>query len=185
MKKTTTALNILALAGALTLPAALDASAQQRPMEPPGQRQDQPGPAPMERNREPRASWQAPEGVFEANKIVGTRVKSTDGRDLGEIDHLLVNASDGKVSHVVIGRGGVAGIGETKIVVPWSQVRIGRDRDRDGLVATVDASVLAQAPRYEGRDHGRDRDRTPAASPQTTPRMDRDRPQPGMPTQPR
>lgn len=166
------------------LPLGLDASAQPRPTESPVRPGDQPrSTPPMERDREPRTGWQAPEGVFEANKIVGTRVRSTDGRDLGEIDHLLVNTSDGEVSHVVIGRGGVAGIGETKIVVPWSQVRV--SRDRDGLVATVDASALAQAPRYEGKNQGRDRERPPAASPGTTPRMDRDRTQPGMPTQPR
>lgn len=184
--KTTHALSILALAGALTLPVASGVSAQQRPAEPPTQRPDQPRPTPpMERDREPRTGWQAPEGVFEASKIVGTRVRSSEGRDLGEIDQLLVNTADGKVSHVVIGRGGIAGVGETKIVVPWSQVRLGRDRDRDGLVATVDASALAQAPRYEGRNHGRDRDRAPAASPGTSPRMDRERTPPGTPTQPR
>jgi hypothetical protein len=52
VKTTTNALNILALAGLLTLPVALGASAQQRPMEPPTGRPDQPRPAqPMDRDR--------------------------------------------------------------------------------------------------------------------------------------
>ena len=178
-------LSIFALATALALPIAVDVSAQQRPADQPGQRPEPPRQTqPMERDREPRQAWQAPEGVFEANRIVGARVQSSDGRDLGEIDHLLVNTTDGKVSHVVIGRGGVAGIGETKVVVPWSQVKISRDRDRDGLVARVDQAALAQAPRYESKDLGRDRERTPAASPGTTPRTDRDRMSPGTQPQP-
>jgi sporulation protein YlmC with PRC-barrel domain len=178
--------SIVVLAAALGLPLALDASAQQRPADQPTPRQDQPRQTqPMERDREPRQAWQAPEGVFEANKIVGTRVRTSDGRDLGEIDQLLVNASDGKVSHVVIGRGGVAGIGETKVVVPWSQVTISRDRDGDRLVAMVDQSALAQAPRYEGKASQRERERPPAASPGTMPRTDRDRMPPGTQPQPR
>src|SRR5918994_978065 len=58
----------------------------------------------------------------ETKDIIGTRIKSTDGKDLGEVDQLLIDRN-GKVSHVVIGFGGVAGVGEKKVVVPWSDLK--------------------------------------------------------------
>lgn len=143
----------------LTVPLALDASAQQTP----GERRD----TQMQRDTQ-RQAWQKPADAVESNKLIGARVKGADGKDVGEIDALIVD-TDGKVSHVVVGRGGVAGIGETKVVVPWSDVKMSWDRDRDNPVITMDSTALERAPRYE-RGAIRDRERTPAASPATTPK---------------
>lgn len=149
------------LVTSLTVPLALEASAQQTP----GERRDTQ--REMQRDTQ-RQAWQKPADAVESNKLIGARVKGADGKDVGEIDTLIVD-KDGKVSHVVVGYGGVAGIGETKVVVPWSDVRMSWDRDRDNPVVTMDATTLQRAPRYEPRAV-RDRDRTPAASPTTTPR---------------
>ncbi|HET9492198.1 MAG TPA: PRC-barrel domain-containing protein [Methylomirabilota bacterium] len=143
----------------LTVPLALDASAQQTP----GERRD----TQMQRDTQ-RQAWQKPADAVESNKLIGAKVKGADGKDVGEIDALIVD-TDGKVSHVVVGRGGVAGIGETKVVVPWSDVKMSWDRDRDNPVITMDSTVLERAPRYE-RGAIRHRERTPAASPATTPK---------------
>ncbi len=157
-------LTIAALITALAVPVALDASAQQRQTDQPGQPGVQRPQQDMQRERDrdrdrdqQRQTWRAPEGVYASDRLIGTKVRSSDGQDLGEIDQLLVNASDGKVSHAVVGRGGFAGVGETKLVVEWSDLQIRRQQDR--LVATIDQAKLAQAPRYE------EKELQPAASP--------------------
>lgn len=104
-------------------------------------------------------------GGLEASKLVGTKVKNEGGKDIGEIDQLIIDSSTGKVSHVVIGRGGVAGVGEQKVVVGWSDIKLQADpNNRRRMTAMVDQSKLDTAQRYEAR---RDRDMTPAASPGT------------------
>jgi sporulation protein YlmC with PRC-barrel domain len=119
-------------------------------------------------DRQERAAWRADANHLDSKTVIGMKVRGADGKDLGEVDRLLVNMSDGKVSHAVIGVGGVAGIGERHVVVPWSQIKFGRD-DRNNPVATIDRATLESAPRYTA---DRDRDRVPAASPAT---RDRDR----------
>jgi sporulation protein YlmC with PRC-barrel domain len=145
----------------LILPVALNASAQQPTT---GERRDTQ--RDMQRDVQ-RQAWPMPADAVESSKLVGARVKGTDGKDVGEIDALIID-KDGKVNHVVVGRGGLAGIGETKVVVPWSDVKMSWDRDRDDPVITMSASALDRAPRYEPRA-AREGERAPAASPATTP----------------
>lgn len=148
------ALAISILSASLVLPVALDVAAQTRT--------DRPATTAPKAERQ---AWTKPNGVVEGKKLVGARIKDAEGKDIGQIDQLLVNQSDGKVSHVVVGMGGLAGIGETKVVVPWSDVKI--RWERDDAVVSLDRAALDKAPRYEARDASRDR--TPAASPATTP----------------
>jgi sporulation protein YlmC with PRC-barrel domain len=157
VKKTSMALFV----ASLMLPLAFDASAQYSPA---------PGGTEMrretQRDNASRAAWQKPQDTMESSKLIGARVKAADGKDIGEIDSLIV-AKDGKVTHVVVGKGGIAGVGETKVVVPWADVKLGTNRDRDSVVITMDPSVLDKAPRYERRASG---DTSPAASPTTAPK---------------
>jgi sporulation protein YlmC with PRC-barrel domain len=148
---TVKALLISVLSASLVLPLALDVSAQTRTDTAP---------------KAERQAWAKPDGVMETRKLIGARIKDTAGKDLGEIDQLLVNQNDGKVSHVVVGVGGLAGIGETHVVVPWSDVKV--RWERDNAVVSMDRAALDKAPRYEVK--GPTRDRAPAASPSTAPR---------------
>jgi sporulation protein YlmC with PRC-barrel domain len=116
-------------------------------------------------DKAPREAFKAPEGVMESSKIVGTKVRDAAGKDLGEIDQVLIDTKSGKVTHAVIGRGGVLGVGETKVVVPWTSVDLKVDTaNRDKMMVTMEQSALEAAPRYDRRAAGTDR---PAASPRT------------------
>lgn len=119
-----------------------------------------------------REAFKAPEGVVEASKVIGTKVRNSAGKDLGEIDQLLIDTKSGKVTHAVIGKGGVLGVGETKVVVPWSDVPLKADAsNRDKMVVTMEQSVIDTAPRYDRREAATERP-APAASP----KMDEKRP---------
>jgi sporulation protein YlmC with PRC-barrel domain len=102
-------------------------------------------------------------GLFETKDIIGTRIKSVDGKDLGEVDQLLIDRN-GKVSYVVIGLGGLAGVGENKVVVPWSDLKFASVTEGKKNAITMDAAKLEKAPRY---DRSARLDTTPAASPRS------------------
>ena len=100
--------------------------------------------------------------------VIGARVKNAEGKDLGEIDQLVIDLKSGQVSHAVIGVGGLAGVGETKVVVKWSDLRIQPDPNNPRrTITTVDQTVVDRAPRWDRRAEERDRV-PPAASPTTT-----------------
>jgi len=114
-----------------------------------------------------RPAWTAEAGSIETGKLIGTKVQTADGKDVGSIDQLIVSQKDGKVSHVVVSKGGVLGMGATKLVLKWSDVKLQRDPDHDSrLLALVDLAKIDAAPRYDAR---RDGDTAPAASPSTPP----------------
>jgi sporulation protein YlmC with PRC-barrel domain len=108
---------------------------------------------------------------IDSKHLVGMTVNTPDGKRAGEIEHLIVNMKDGKVSHAIVGLGGLAGVGERHVVVPWSQLKLRAEgADRKDMVAVIDRATLDSAPRYTRTDRG-----APAASPATAPAADRDR----------
>ena len=101
--------------------------------------------------RQARESWHNTQGVVESNKIIGTRVKNAAGKDVGEIDRLMIDPNTGRISHAVIGMGGLLGVGERRVVVPWADVAANVRHDGDRMVVVMDQALLEQAPRYEAR----------------------------------
>jgi sporulation protein YlmC with PRC-barrel domain len=154
VKKTVSVLTATFVALAL----AATASAQTRPSADPA--------APKSTRSEPqRQAWSPQAGAVESGKIVGMKVKNSQGKDVGEINQLIVDPSSGKISHVVLGKGGVLGVGEQRLVLEWSDLKMQADPDnRTRMVAMVDQAKVDSAPRYEAR-----RDTAPAASPTTSP----------------
>ena len=109
-------------------------------------------------------AWKNEAGLHETKDIIGTRIKNTAGKDLGEIDQLLIDRN-GKVSHVVVGLGGVAGVGEKKVVVPWSELKFAPVAAGKKNAITMDEARLESALRYD-RTAARS-EVAPAASPRT------------------
>ena len=117
-------------------------------------------------------AWKQDAGVHDTKDIIGTRIKGVDGKDLGETDQLLIDRN-GKVTHVVVGIGGLAGIGEKKVVVPWSDLKFAPVADGKKNAITMDGAKLETAPRYERSARS---DVAPSASPRTgSPVKDSDR----------
>ena len=116
-----------------------------------------------------RPAFTMESGQVDTKRVIGMKVTTPDGKHAGEIDQLLVNVRDGKITHAIVGLGGFAGVGERHVVVPWSQVKVQAQGDRRDLVAMIDRATLDSARRYS-RDAS-----APAASPATAPAADRDR----------
>ena len=110
-------------------------------------------------------AWKHGAHLYETKDIIGTRITNAEGKDIGEIDQLLIDRN-GKVSHVVVGVGGVAGVGEKKVVVSWSDLKFAPVTADKKNAITMDPAKLERAPRYERSARS---DVAPAASPRTDP----------------
>jgi sporulation protein YlmC with PRC-barrel domain len=87
---------------------------------------------------------------IDSKSLVGSTVRGEDGKDLGHVANLMLDANDGRVTAVVITMGktiGVGGAGITlggkDVTVPWSAIKLERDQER--LVVTLPQSTLPAA----------------------------------------
>jgi sporulation protein YlmC with PRC-barrel domain len=109
--------------------------------------------APAAERKADRTEWTAPDGTVMSTTLIGARVKNREGKDLGEVERLVIDPKTGRVSHVIAGLGGVAGIGETKVVLPWSAVVIGSDPSLPfRVIASVEQRAVDSAPRWVDPD---------------------------------
>ena len=88
---------------------------------------------------------------LKASDIIGARVVSSDNKDVGEVDDLIV-AKSGEIHGAVIAVGGFLGVGEKSVVVPMERLKI---NNKDGnLVITLNATKeeLKAAKAYNAND---------------------------------
>ena len=78
--------------------------------------------------------------------IRGRMVKDTDGLDVGKVEGLFVDNSDGKVRFMEVGSGGFLGLGESKSFIPVEAIT-GMTADEGSISHTRDH--VAGAPRYD------------------------------------
>jgi sporulation protein YlmC with PRC-barrel domain len=104
----------------------------------------------------------ASQGVqIQGSSLIGSTVRASDGKDLGKVHDVLVDAQEGRISSVVISMGGTLGMGGKQVTVPWNAVQVGRDQQN--VIVTLQEQVIPTAPRAQ--DHQRNDRAQPAASP--------------------
>lgn len=81
---------------------------------------------------------------LQAKSLMGSTVRSQDGKDIGKVSNMMIDPKDGKVTSVVVTMGGRLGMGGQDVAVPWDAVQVGRDQQ--SLVVTMQQSQLPQAP---------------------------------------
>ncbi|HEY3068424.1 MAG TPA: PRC-barrel domain-containing protein [Methylomirabilota bacterium] len=133
-------------------------------LTPAAAQQTSPGSSPSSSAPSQSSSPNQPGVQIEATSLIGSTVRSADGKDIGKVYQLLIDSQSGRVSSVVVSIGGTLGIGEKRVTVPWDAVKVGRDDRR--VVVTTDQRILDPAP-PKAEDRSRDQN-TPAASPSTS-----------------
>ena len=93
--------------------------------------------------------------MISCDVLVDEVVVDRAGDVLGELAHLMIDLASGRVTHVVIARGGVLGLGEKLHAIPWSAVA--QDAQGPGLVVDIARERIERAP-------GFDRSRWPSMS---------------------
>lgn len=92
--------------------------------------------------------------VLLASKVRGVKPRNKQDESLGKVEDLLFDQHK-RVVFVVLGRGGVLGLGENYVPVPWSVLTIRKATDTNDISVMIDAtkSQLEKAPVIKGSDY--------------------------------
>lgn len=90
---------------------------------------------------------QNPPRTLSASSINGTSVKNGEGENLGDIEDLMIDLSEGRVAYAVVSFGGFLGMGDKLFAVPFSALRC--DCENKVFVLDVPKEKLENAPGFD------------------------------------
>jgi sporulation protein YlmC with PRC-barrel domain len=82
-----------------------------------------------------------------ASTMIGDDVQNRAGEDLGQIEEIMLDVNEGRVSYAVLSFGGFLGIGDKLFAVPWDALRL--DPDDEVFILDVDQERLENAPGFD------------------------------------
>jgi sporulation protein YlmC with PRC-barrel domain len=95
-----------------------------------------------------------------ASELIGARVRSTHGENVGEVRDLVLTPQ-GHVAAAVLSVGGLFGIGGKLVEVPYDDLRPAAENEV--VFVAQSRAELAAAPAYSANEAGTDRGAAPAA----------------------
>jgi sporulation protein YlmC with PRC-barrel domain len=84
--------------------------------------------------------------INKASKLIGMQVRNTKNETLGKINDLVIDQKSGKVAYVAMSIGGVLGVGDKLVAVPFEAFT--PNQGQDGLMLNIDKQRLQQAPGF-------------------------------------
>ncbi|MCW5772330.1 MAG: PRC-barrel domain-containing protein [Rhodospirillaceae bacterium] len=87
--------------------------------------------------------------AISADDLIGTEVRNTRDQKLGSIKDIVVQ--DGKISSVVIARGGVLGMGTTYHQIDIAQAKV--TTDKETVVLDLAEAQVKALPKVEWKEH--------------------------------
>jgi PRC-barrel domain protein len=102
-----------------------------------------------------RATAHPDHRCISSEDIHGTTVYGANGRNIGEIDHLIVDKLSGRVGYAVMSFGGFMGLGHSHYPIPWGALTY--DKSLGGFRTNITEQQLKDAPEFSD-DSWQDRD---------------------------
>ena len=88
-------------------------------------------------------------GEISSSGLIGTKIQNAAGENVGDVNYLVLDAN-GNVTTIVMGVGGILGVAEKNVGVPFKEVT--KQQDQAGntiLVVNASKDELSAAPAYE------------------------------------
>jgi sporulation protein YlmC with PRC-barrel domain len=87
-------------------------------------------------------------GMCRASKLIGTDVEDPAGKNLGDVDDVVIDDASGRVAYAVLSFGGFLGMGDKLFAIPFGSLRA-NPKDEDKLVLDVSKEKLKAAPGFD------------------------------------
>ncbi len=84
--------------------------------------------------------------INKASKLIGMQVRNSKNENLGKISDLVLDQKSGKVAYAAMSIGGVLGVGDKLVAVPFEAFT--PNPGQDGLVLNIEKQRLQQAPGF-------------------------------------
>jgi sporulation protein YlmC with PRC-barrel domain len=90
------------------------------------------------------------ETELRAEDLMGTTVVGPDGKEVGAVEDLIIDAQQ-KITGVVVGVGGFLGIGKKEVGLDWEQAKLAEDKDAGTkkIMINLTKADLEAAPDYK------------------------------------
>ena len=79
--------------------------------------------------------------------VLGQSVTTSQGKEVGRIENVILDAATGDALYVVVTSGGVVGLGSTLRTLPWGVVQAAADRQAFQL--QIEAETFTRAPHFD------------------------------------
>lgn len=85
--------------------------------------------------------------VSRTGDLVGNNVVNSEHEDLGSIEEIVIDKTNGRVSYAVLSFGGFLGMGDKLFAIPWEALTL--DKEDDTFVLDVDKKTLENAKGFD------------------------------------
>ncbi|HTT03409.1 MAG TPA: PRC-barrel domain-containing protein [Steroidobacteraceae bacterium] len=82
--------------------------------------------------------------AIRAKKVIGTKVEDPSGRNIGEVEDVILDKQSNSIMFAVIGFGGFLGVAEKYHPLPWSALNY--DEGRGSYIVNYTKEQLQAAP---------------------------------------
>ena len=85
--------------------------------------------------------------VLSAKTLIGDTIKNSQGENLGKLEEIMFDTTEGRIAYGVVSYGGFMGLGSKLFAVPWQAFRV--DTDQHALILDVPKERLQNAPGFD------------------------------------
>jgi sporulation protein YlmC with PRC-barrel domain len=85
--------------------------------------------------------------VLSASTMMGDKVVSPDGEDLGTLKELMIDMDEGRINYAVLSFGGFLGLGDKLFAIPWEALTV--NTEDHTFILNVNKEQLEEAPGFD------------------------------------